>query len=82
MRKSLRGGAKIGKSASFRFFDPGIIVAISVENDPSVLLYRASDEVVKLGFKVFGGLESVGKRFKNLCYGSVDHRINVRNRCG
>lgn len=61
-RESFGSGAQVEQSAYIGgFFNPFVIVAVSVEDYSLVLLDGVADEVVQLFLEVVCGLENVGK---------------------
>ena len=61
-RESFGSGAQVEQSAYIGgFFNPFVIVAVSVEDYSLVLLDGIADEMVQLFLEVGGGFENVGK---------------------
>ena len=60
--QSVRCGAEIQQSPFFcGLLDPGVIIAVAVENDPLVGLDGLLDQVMERGLKIRHTLQPVGK---------------------
>ena len=83
MRHAVRGGAVVQQSALFRrFLDPGVVVAVAVEDDPSVILDSALYHLVELVLEVLCALEPVGVDPETLSHGAVEHDVGAGNAVG
>ena len=60
MRQRIRRRDKIRQSAdSRRFFDPRLVIAVSVENDAFMLLDRLTDQAVERDMEIISALEII-----------------------
>ena len=77
-RESFGCGAQVEQSAYIGgFFDPFVVVAVSVEDYSFVLLDGVADEVVQLFLEVVGGFENVGKLPERFCDCCVENGVAV-----
>ncbi len=76
-------GAEIQQSPFFcGLLDPGVIIAVAVENDPLVGLDGLLDQVMERGLKIRHTLQPVGKFLQRFLHGCVEHDIGTGDRIG
>ena len=68
---------QIGQAPAFRLPQPGLVIAVAVEDDALVAADDLPDKVVEGGLKVLGLLQSVGILAQGLGHGSVQHHIGA-----
>ena len=76
----LRSGAQVQQTAFFcSFLNPGIVIAVSVENDALVGGNSLLDQVMERGIKVCGLLQLVCIPAQDLCHSGVQHDVGAGN---
>ena len=75
MCQRIRRGLEVEKAAALRLANPGVVIAVAVEDNALVRLDGFLDEVVQRTLKVRSTLQLVGKLLQLLGNRSVQHRV-------
>ena len=74
----VRGGPQVQQAAVFRsLLNPGIVVAVAVEDDTLVLPDGALDQIVQGRTQVGGALQLVCKQPQGLGHGGIQHDVGA-----
>ena len=63
MRHCVCCGFEVGQAAFLGFLDPGVVVAVAVEDDTLVSFDGVADQVVDIVLKVLGVLQNIRELF-------------------
>ena len=79
IRDRVGGRFQVEQTAAFRLFDPCLVIAVAVEDDPLVLADRFHDQVVQLRLKIVGSFQRIRKFAKLLGDRRIEYGVAVRN---
>ena len=82
MSNSIGCCLEVGKSSLLCFFDPGSIVAVTIEDDPLMVLDLRLDKIVDSTGEIFCAFELVCKLLEALCNCRVENCVCKCDGCG
>ncbi|CDC68125.1 unknown [Oscillibacter sp. CAG:155] len=80
--QGIRRGGQVGKAALLGLGDPGVVIAVAVEDNPLMLGKGLSDELLQIGLEVLGGLQLIGKLLELLGHDGVQSDIGAGDGLG